>query len=343
MESSMLTKTISIVYWIVCFLVPVGYLVIYHNKMKRKKKCDYNRAFGIAFVIFIILFGLKLLLRLNVAIFEYPNCLINNICESEEDDMPVQGKNKTTSQTTKKSTSTTSSTTSTSTTTTTKKLDEKTYAKVKEIDGEKVSKGKTSKGYDIYEINGITYVDGYLIANKSYFLPEDYAPSDTYTKADKTSNKQCATCINNTAYAAWKDMKADASALNLNIWIQSGFRSFVKQTELYNRYVQRDGKEKADTYSARPGSSEHQTGLCFDLNSISAAFANTNEGKWVNQNAWKYGYIIRYPKGKSNETGYVYESWHLRYVGTELAKKLYNNGDWITLEDYFGITSKYDE
>ena len=340
MESSILTKIVSIVYWILCFLLPVIYLIIYHNKVKKKKHKDYNRAFGIAFVIFIILFGIKLLLRLNVAVFEYPNCLINNVCESEEEDMPVS-EEKTTNN--KKTTSSTSTSSTSTTTTTTKKVSGKTYAKVKEIEGEKVSKGKTSKGYDIYEINGITYVDGYLIANKTYFLPEDYAPSDTYTKADKEATKQCATCINNTAYQAYKDMKADASALNLNIYISSGFRSFITQRNIYNRNVKNNGQAKADTYSARPGSSEHQTGLCFDLNTIDAAFANTNEGKWVNQNAWKYGYIIRYPKGKTDETGYIYESWHLRYVGTELAEKLYNNGDWITLEDYFGITSKYAE
>ncbi len=343
MESSILTKIVSIVYWILCFLLPVVYLIIYHNKVKKKKHKDYNRAFGIAFVIFIILFGIKLLLRLNVAVFEYPNCLINNVCESEEEDMPVSDEKTTNRKKTTSSASTSATTTPTTSTTTTKKVNGKTYAKVKEIEGEKVSKGKTSKGYDIYEINGITYVDGYLIANKTYFLPEDYAPSDTYTKADKEATKQCATCINNTAYQAWKDMKADASALNLNIWIQSGFRSFITQRNIYNRNVNNNGQAKADTYSARPGSSEHQTGLCFDLNTITAAFANTNEGKWVNQNAWKYGYIIRYPKGKTDETGYIYEPWHLRYVGTELAEKLYNNGDWITLEDYFGITSKYAE
>lgn len=339
MESSMLTKVISIIYWILCFLVPIGYLLIYNKKVKRKKKKNYDRAFGIAFVMFIILFGIKLLLRLNVAIFEYPNCVINNICLGEGDDEPVMKEEKTT---TKKSTSTKSSSQTTNSTTTTKsvKLD-KTYSKVKEIEGEKVSKGKTSKGYDIYEIDGITYVDGYMIANKTYTLPEDYAPSDTYTKADPVATKQCATCINNTAYQAYKDMKADASALNLNIYISSGFRSYVTQRNIYNRNVKNNGQAKADTYSARPGSSEHQTGLCFDLNTIDSSFANTAEGKWVNQNAWKYGYIIRYPKGKTDETGYIYESWHLRYVGTELAEKLYNNGDWLTIEDYFGITSKY--
>ncbi len=339
MESSTLTKLISIAYLVLCFLVPVGYLVIYYNKVKKKKRKNYNKALGIAFILFIILFGIKLLLKLNVAIFEYPNCLINNICSSEQKDEPVVNNQKTT----KGTKTTTSSSTAKSTTTTKKVISEKTYDKVKEIEGTKVSKGKTSKGYDIYEINGITYVDGYMIANKTYILPEDYAPSDTYTKADKNATRQCATCINNTAYQAYKDMKADASALNLNIYISSGFRSYITQRNIYNRNVKNNGQTKADTYSARPGSSEHQTGLCFDLNTIDASFAKTAEGKWVDQNAWKYGYIIRYPKGKTDETGYIYESWHLRYVGSELAEKLYNNGDWLTIEDYFGITSKYSD
>lgn len=342
MEASTLTKVTSIIYWILCFLIPVIYLVIYQRKVKRKKRKHYDKAFGIAFIFFVVLFGIKLLLSLNVAIFEYPNCIINNICSESEDDDVVEEEITTKEVTTE--TSTTTSTTTVKSTTTTKKVEStKTYAKVAEIEGEKVSKGKTSKGYDIYEINGITYVDGYLIANKTYSLPEDYAPTDTYTKADPTATKQCATCINTVAYQAYKDMKADASALNLNIYISSGFRSYVTQSNIYNRNVKNNGQEKADTYSARPGSSEHQTGLCFDLNTINAAFAKTDEGKWVDQNAWKYGYIIRYPEGKTDETGYIYESWHLRYVGSELAEILYNNGDWITMEDYFGITSKYSD
>ncbi|MCI8574869.1 MAG: D-alanyl-D-alanine carboxypeptidase family protein [Bacilli bacterium] len=206
--------------------------------------------------------------------------------------------------------------------------------------GEKELIGTSSKGYSIYKINGSVYIDGILIANKTYPLASGFVPSDTYKSAVGV-NTQCATCINNTAYNAWKSMKSDASALGLNIWIQSGYRPESVQVKLYNNYVARDGKAAADTYSSRPGHSEHQTGLCFDLNSITDAFANTEEGKWVNENAYRYGFVIRFPKGKEKETGYKYESWHLRYVGTDLSYKLYNNGDWISLEDYFGITSEY--
>ena len=138
-------------------------------------------------------------------------------------------------------------------------------------------------------------------------------------------------------------MKSDASSIGLNLWAQSGYRSYDYQNDLYNGYIKRNGKKAADTFSARPGASEHQTGLAFDLNTITNSFKDTAEGKWVNKNCYLYGYILRYPEGKTNETGYIYEPWHIRFVGKELAKKLYNNGNWITMEDYFGIDSKYND
>lgn len=199
----------------------------------------------------------------------------------------------------------------------------------------------TSKGFKVEVKNGVTYVDGYMIANKTYPLPADYVPSNTHKKITNPDGA-CAECIIEDAYMAFASMKKDASANGLTLWIQSGYRAYKYQEGLYNSYVKnRGGKEKADTFSARPGHSEHQTGYAFDLNTIDSSFANTKEGIWVNENCIKYGFIIRYPKGKDNETGYKYEPWHLRYVGVELASKLYNNGDWITMEDYFGITSEY--
>ena len=218
----------------------------------------------------------------------------------------------------------------------------KTYPKLDERDGEKVSLGTSSKGYEIYTKGGIAYVDGIMIVNKSYPLPSDYYPINTHANANGVT-KVCNSCISETAYQAFNTMKADAAALGLNIWIQSGYRPYSSQEKIYNSYVARDGKEKADTYSARPGHSEHQSGLCFDLNSISDAFTNTNEGKWVNSHAHLYGFIIRFPKGKQNYTGYKYESWHLRYVGSDLAEKLYNNGNWISLEEYYGLSSEYKD
>ena len=182
----------------------------------------------------------------------------------------------------------------------------------------------TTKGYTIKKINGAAYIDDILIVNKTYSLPSSFGGE-----------------LTNEVKNAFNLMNVDAKALGLNLWIQSGYRSYSRQESIYNSYVLNDGQLNADTYSARPGHSEHQTGLAFDLNSIDDSFTYTNEGIWVNNNCYRYGFIIRYPKEKENITGYMHESWHLRYVGTELASKLYNNGDWITLEEYYGITSSY--
>lgn len=204
--------------------------------------------------------------------------------------------------------------------------------------GNVVFKGTTSKGFKIQEINGATYIDDVLIANKTYALPQDFIPTnpDQPVNADRSS-----TCLDKTLMSAWNTMLKDATAKGLNIYIASGYRSYNYQVNVYNRYVKSDGAAVADTYSSRPGNSEHQTGLCFDLNTIEDSFQYTNEGKWVNDNCYKYGFCIRFPKGKDSATGYQYESWHLRYVGVDLATKLYNNGDWLSLEEYFGITSQY--
>lgn len=198
--------------------------------------------------------------------------------------------------------------------------------KKKTLQSETASENKTKKGFIIEQINGVTYIDDTLIVNKTYSLPDTYGNG-----------------LEKEVLDAFDLMKADASAIGLNIYIASSFRSYEQQVNLYNKYVLRDGKDAADTYSARPGYSEHQSGLSFDLNSINSSFTNTAEGKWVNDNCYLYGFIIRFPEGKENETGYKYESWHLRFVGKELAKKLYNNGDWLSLEGYFGIDSKYQD
>lgn len=183
--------------------------------------------------------------------------------------------------------------------------------------------GTTSKGYTIEKKNGIYYINNILIANKTYALPSSYAPG---LLPELTS--------------AFEKLKAGASADGINLKIVSGFRSFSSQNSIYNNYVNRDGKIGADTYSARAGHSEHQTGLAIDLNSLMFDFGETKEGQWIQNNAYKYGFIIRYPEGKETITGYRYEPWHLRYVGS-LSEELYNGGNWITLEEYLGITSAY--
>ena len=182
----------------------------------------------------------------------------------------------------------------------------------------------TSKGYKGVTKNGVTYIDGYLVANKTYSLPASFGNG-----------------LTGETKSAFDAMTADAKKKGLYIYISSGFRSYDTQKRIYNNYVSRDGVKAADTYSARAGHSEHQSGLALDVNNISNSFAETPEGIWLNNNCYKYGFILRYPKGKTNETGYIYEPWHFRYVGKDLAQKLYNGGDWITMEDYFGITSEY--
>lgn len=176
----------------------------------------------------------------------------------------------------------------------------------------------------VEEAPGLTYIDGILIANKTYALPPDYNPG-----------------VDPDAQAAFDEMQAAAADEGLNIYISSGFRSYEYQSGLYDRYVSRSGKSEADRYSARPGHSEHQTGLAFDLNTIDISFADTAEYEWVKENCAEYGFIIRYPEDGEEITGYMYEPWHIRYLGRETAKKVYDSG--LTLEEYLGIDSKYDE
>lgn len=165
---------------------------------------------------------------------------------------------------------------------------------------------------------GLTYINGVLIANKKYSLPATYNPG-----------------IDKTALSAYYEMKNDAVSSGFSLEIMSGFRSYDTQRGLYNRYVNTYGKAEADTFSAEPGKSEHQTGLAFDLGWVDDDYAYTAEGKWLEKNCYKYGFIIRYPKGKEHITGYKYEPWHVRYLGNPLATDVYNSG--LCLEEYLGI------
>ena len=134
-------------------------------------------------------------------------------------------------------------------------------------------------------------------------------------------------------------MQAHAEFDGIELWIQSGFRSYYTQEIIYNNYVSMDGVESADTYSARPGYSEHQSGLAADINNPDESFNGTAAAEWLKNNCYKYGFIIRFPEGKEAYTGYIYESWHVRYVGKEWARKITESGK--SLEEYFGITSVY--
>ena len=173
-----------------------------------------------------------------------------------------------------------------------------------------------------YDIPGLTYINGVLIANKSYSLPADFAPG-----------------LDSTCYNQFCKLSSAAAQEGLNIYLSSGFRSYDYQAQIYNNYCNRDGQAAADTYSARPGYSEHQTGLAIDVNQIDDSFIGTPEAIWLENHCHEFGFILRYPQGKQDITGYQYESWHIRYVGTDLATQIHASG--LTLEEYFGIDSYY--
>lgn len=205
---------------------------------------------------------------------------------------------------------------------------------VKENNNVKIS--KTKKGNTIKNYYGVTYIDNVIIANKTYSLPSNFVPNNLVTINGYIR-------IVDYVKDAYNELKSDSSVLGLNIYASSGYRSYGDQKYIYDNYVRIDGTEKADTYSARAGYSEHQTGLAIDLNTVDMSFDGTSESNWLKDNCWKYGFIIRYPKDKENITGYMYEPWHIRYVGKELARVLYNNGSWLSLEEYYGIDSKYSD
>ena len=184
----------------------------------------------------------------------------------------------------------------------------------------------TTTGHVAKVIDGITYIDGTMIVNKSFSIPKDYAPG-----------------FLNETYYAFYDMVDAAYNDGISLWGISDYRSWEEQDELHE-YYKREGPDGVEEYSARPGHSEHQTGLAIDINtSLNPEFADTAEGQWLIHHCWEYGFIYRYPAGKEHITGYIAEPWHYRYVGRELAEKLYNDGDWITMEEYFGVDSKYSD
>lgn len=193
---------------------------------------------------------------------------------------------------------------------------------------------KTSKGNTLKYNYGITYIDDIIIANKTYSLPSSYVPSNLVSINGYIK-------VVDYVKSAFNELVSDSKALGLNIYASSGYRSYSDQKYIYNNYVKYDGQTNADTYSARAGHSEHQTGLAIDVNSVDTSFDGTAESNWLKENCYKYGFIIRYPKGKESITGYMYEPWHIRYIGKNLATTLYNNGHWITMEEYYGIDSKY--
>lgn len=182
-----------------------------------------------------------------------------------------------------------------------------------------------------------------VVVNKKYSLPIDYKPSDLVVPNVSFSYSGVLEQSYMRAPAAKQMEKMFAAAKKEGVTLNavSGFRSGERQKVLYNNYVARDGKAAADQYSARPGHSEHQTGLTFDIsapsvgNGLTAALGDTKEGKWIANNAAKFGFIVRYDRGFQSRTGYTYEPWHIRYVGVDVATQIKNNGQ--TLEEYMKV------
>ena len=165
-----------------------------------------------------------------------------------------------------------------------------------------------------------TYINGILLVNKDYGLPPTFGNGDDPT-----------------ALAKLQQLQREAQAQGINISNSySGYRSYQDQTQLYNNYVNLHGEEEANTFSAKPGFSEHQTGLTFDLKDFNGQLVEDPiTSQWIKDNCAQYGFIVRYPEGKEDITGYIYEPRHLRYVGEEVANQIMN--DKTTLEQYLGV------
>ncbi|WHX25268.1 D-alanyl-D-alanine carboxypeptidase family protein [Virgibacillus halodenitrificans] len=202
-----------------------------------------------------------------------------------------------------------------------------------------------AKNKDVQKANGGATVlqnpyDQLALVNKQHALPADYIPKDLVTPkvrfpfTEDLPKKQ----MRQVAATALEKMFAAADKAGLDLFAQSGYRSYERQDAIFASNVNEHGEEAANKFSARPGESEHQTGLTMDVTSpdinygLTIEFGKTDEGKWIKKHAAEYGFIIRYPKGKENITKYQYEPWHLRFVGKEAAKEIMTKG--ITLEEY---------
>lgn len=161
-----------------------------------------------------------------------------------------------------------------------------------------------------------TYINSILLVNKTYHLPSNFGGE------------------NSTATQALAELQVAAKEEGYDLPLLSGYRSYNYQKQLFQSYANKYGVDTANTFSAKAGQSEHQTGLAFDVGQISDDYGNTDAGKWLHDNCAQYGFIIRYLKGKEHITGYKYEPWHIRYVGVEHATTIMSQG--ITLEEYLG-------
>ena len=173
-----------------------------------------------------------------------------------------------------------------------------------------------------------------ILVNKYIFLPEDYIPNNL-VEIDSNYSSSSRMLVYE-AKENFEKMAKQAKKNGYTIRAISAYRSYEYQKQLYENYVSKDGQNLADTYSARPGFSEHQTKLVVDIDNGNQDYENfesTKEFTWMQENAHLFGFILRYPKGKEEITGYQYESWHYRYVGQEIATYLHETN--LTFDEYF--------
>ncbi len=186
-----------------------------------------------------------------------------------------------------------------------------------------------------YDLDTDTALNERLIVNKFYHLSEDYAPEDLVEVSSKYAYD--GNNLRSNAYEAFKDLWNAANEAGIKFIINSTYREYSKQASIYEDYKNWYGEKKADAQAARPGYSEHQTGLAIDVfssdNQLSGTFKDSEGYKWLKDNAYKYGFIERYPEGKEYLTGYEFESWHWRFVGKEAAKVIQNEK--ITYDEYY--------
>lgn len=174
----------------------------------------------------------------------------------------------------------------------------------------------------------------YTLVNKYNYLRDDFVPNNLVEMTTPYSKEGI--YLVTEARDNFYKLVDKAKEEGLTIRAISAYRGYTYQKRLYDKYVEADGVNKADTYSARPGFSDHQTGLAIDVdNTISSFenFTNTKEYQWMLDNSYKYGFILRYPSGKESITTYQFESWHYRYVGLKLAKKIKASN--LTFDEYF--------
>ncbi|NMH72198.1 M15 family metallopeptidase [Bacillus sp. RO2] len=187
-----------------------------------------------------------------------------------------------------------------------------------------------------------------VMVNKFWSLPEGYRPGDLikpnvpFSFGDENSDRSK---LRAEAAESLEVMFNVAKGEGIELYARSGFRSYETQEAIFKNEVATFGYEQAVLYVALPGTSEHQTGLAMDITAKSVglelveALEGTVEGKWLAENAHHYGFILRYPKGKTNITGYAFEPWHFRYVGVDIAGEIYAKG--ITLEEYLGDVREF--